>query len=272
MPSVIVDWKGSCRDPLIRTRLLDYLHRLAVRSDEYLRLSQPQRPFVLKVLGEQRGAALAQRENVEVVDQPISGRILVSNWISPNADALAASARKAGLQVSGDQTEGHFMIGIEKALLRGLDFKLFDPRGLYPGADRMSFVFLECPDYPFLDGRLVEVAHADEIEGGEVGKTGTESLYLANPASHLRYYLEDWTDCLFSWVKFFFLGDLWWHRWEDMQGYDDYRGVFEQFQAERGREAAEEATFDAVLGTFCQHAEHWIGEVEGWAEDEKGHG
>jgi hypothetical protein len=156
--------------------------------------------------------------------------------------------------------------------LRGLDFKLFDPRGLYPGDDRMSFVFLECPDYPFLDGRLVEIAAAHEGGWGGAGKNGAKSVQLAYPTIHLRYYLEDWTDCLFSWIKFFFLGDLWWHRWEDMQGYEDYRGVFEQVQAERGREAAEEATFDAVLGTFGQHAEHWIGQVEGWAEDEKGHG
>jgi hypothetical protein len=272
MPSAIVAWKGRCRDPLIRARLLGYLHRLAVRSDEYLRLSQPQRPFVLKVLGEQRGEGVSPRANVEVVDRPISGRILVSSWISPDFDALAASARKAGLQVSGDQTEGHFLIAIEKAFLRGLDFKLFDPRGLYPSADRMSFVFLECPDYPFLDGRLVEMATADASEIGSGKEADAGAVYLANPSIHLRYYLEDWTDCLFSWIKFFFLDDLWWHRGEDMQGYDDYRGVFEQVEAERGREAAEEATFGAVTGTFGQHAEHWIGQVEGWAEDEKGHG
>ena len=35
-------------------------------------------------------------------------------------------------------------------------------------------------------------------------------------------------------------------------------------------EPAEEAAFDAVLATFVQHAEHWIGEVEGWAKAEQG--
>jgi hypothetical protein len=269
MPSVIIAWKGSCRDPLIRTRLLGYLHRLAVRSDEYLRLNQPRRPFVLKAISEQHGEGLAPRANVEVIDRQVSGRMLLSNWISLDPDGLAANARKAGLQVSGDQTEGHFLISIEKGFLRGLDFKLFDPRGLYPGADRMSFVFLECPEHPFLDGRLVQVARAEEIENAN---SDADAVYLTNPTIHLRYYLEDWTDCLFSWIKFFFLDDLWWHRWEDMQGYDDYHSVFEQVELERGREAAEEATFDAVLGTFGQHAEHWIGQVEVWAEDEKGHG
>jgi len=41
-------------------------------------------------------------------------------------------------------------------------------------------------------------------------------------------------------------------------------------QADRGTEAAEQAAFDAVLATFSQHAEHWIGEVEGWAKEEQG--
>jgi hypothetical protein len=97
------------------------------------------------------------------------------------------------------------------------------------------------------------------------------NAYLASPSIHLRYYLEDWTDCLFSWIRFFFIGDLWWHRWEELQGYADYRGVFKEIQSDRGGPAAEEATFDAMLATFRQHAEHWIGEVEGLANEEKGH-
>ncbi len=55
-----------------------------------------------------------------------------------------------------------------------------------------------------------------------------------------------------------------------MEGYADYRQVFDDLQADRGNEAAEESAFDAVLGTFVQHAEHWIGEVEGWAKAEQG--
>jgi hypothetical protein len=43
--------------------------------------------------------------------------------------------------------------------------------------------------------------------------------------------------------------------------------VFQELQDERDGEEAETASFDAVLGTFAQHAEHWIGEVEGWARE-----
>ena len=138
--------------------------------------------------------------------------------------------------------------------LRGIDLKLYDPRQLYPGADRMSFIFLECPDMPLLDGRLVRLQPAEDRETHASAMIRDAQSYLSCPQIQLRSYLEDWTDCLFSWMKFFFIGDLWWQRWEELQGYTDYRGVFSDMQKERGRQAAEEATFDAVLATFAQHA------------------
>ena len=271
MPSVSVVWKGSCSDPRTRYRLLGHLHRLAARSDEYLRLKQPKRPSVLKVLNEQHGGALRTRANIESVDQQVSGTILISSWISPNPEALAARAREAGVTLVADpNAKGPPLIKIDSARLRGLDFRLFDPRGLFPGADRVSFVFLERPDHPFLDGRLVEVATREDcVANGATILQGAD-LYLCGPSIQLRYYLEDWTDCLFSWIRFFFIGDFWWHRSEEMQGYADYHQVFEDLQAERGTENAEEGAFDAVLATFSQHAEHWIGEVEGWAKSEQG--
>jgi hypothetical protein len=271
MPSVSVVWKGNCSDPRTRYRLLGHLHRLAARSDEYLRLKQPERPSVLTVLNEQRGETLRARANIESVDQQVSGSILISSWISPNPEALAARAREAGVPLVADpNAKGPPLIKIDSARLRGLDFRLFDPRGLFPGADRMSFVFLECPDHPFLDGRLVEVATREDCVANGAAILQGADLYLCGPSIHLRYYLEDWTDCLFSWIRFFFIGDFWWHRSEEMQGYADYRQVFEDLQADRGTENAEEGAFDAVLATFSQHAEHWIGEVEGWAKSEQG--
>ena len=271
MPSVAVVWKGSCSDPRTRYRLLGHLNRLAARSDEYLRLRQPERPVVLNVLNEQRGEALRARPNVETIDQEVSGTILISSWISPDPESLAVRAREAGVALVSDrEAKGPPLIKIGSARLRGLDFKLFDPRGLYPGADRLSFVFLECPELPFLDGRLVEVATREDCAANGAKILQGADLYLCGPSVHLRYYLEDWTDCLFSWIRFFFIGDFWWHRWEEMQGYADYRQVFEDLQSDRGTETAEEAAFDAVLATFSQHAEHWIGEVEGWAKSENG--
>jgi hypothetical protein len=270
MPSVTIVWKGSCSEPRIRYRLLGHLNRLALRSGEYLDNAQPKRP-ALRAVNKQRAETLRVRPNIEIFDREISGSILISSSISQNPETIVARAREAGASLVADPTaKGPPLIKIGRARLRGLDFKLFDPRGLYPSADRMSFVFLECADHPFLDGRLVEVATRDDClaNGAEVLKG--PDLYLCGPSIHLSQYLEDWTDCLFSWIKFFFIGDFWWHRAEEMQGYADYRQVFEDLQADRGADNAEEAAFDAVLATFSQHAEHWIGEVEGWAKSEQG--
>jgi hypothetical protein len=270
MPSVAVVWKGNCRDPRIRHRLLGYLHRLAARSDEYLQQRQPERPRILEIMSQQRSGD-RRRANIESIDQDVAGNILISSFISPHPEALVATARDAGVRLV-EERDGKSppLLAIDSARLRGLDFKLFDPRGLYPGADRMSFVFLECPEHPFLDGRLVEVASKEDcLASGSETLRGAD-LYLCGPSVHLRYYLEDWTDCIFSWIKFFFVGDFWWHRGEEMAGYADYRHVFDDLQADRGGDAAEEAAFDAVLATFVQHAEHWIDEVEGWAKAEQG--
>jgi len=270
MASVAVVWKGNCRDPRIRQRMLGHLHRLAARSDEYLRLRQPERPRVLDIMSQQSGGQRA-RTNIESVDQEVAGEILISSFISPHPEALVATARDGGIRLVEDR-EGKSppLLAIDNARLRGLDFKLFDPRGLYPGADRMSFVFLECPKHPFLDGRLVEVATKEDCLASGSETLRDADLYLCGPSVHLRYYLEDWSDCIFSWIKFFFIGDLWWHRREEMAGYADYRQVFADLQTDRGADAAEEAAFDAVLATFVQHAEHRIDEIEGWAKAEQG--
>lgn len=244
MSSVDVVWKGNCRNPEARYRLLSYLHRLARVSETYLR--QGERPH-LSLVG--AGHEALPRPNIEAIDETREGPTLISSAIGPHPETLIVRAQEAGLTVIAPDDGGPQLIALDAVRLRGLSFKLFDPRGLYPGDDRMSFVFVECPEHHFLDGRLVEVQARD-------GK-----LYLTTPSIHLRSYLEDWTDCLFSWIRFFLMGDFWWQRREELEGYIDYRGVFEELQRTRGSAEAEDATFDAVLSTFQQHAEHSIGEV-----------
>ena len=245
MSSVDVVWKGNCRDPEARYRLLEYLHRLARVSDAYLRPGE--RPH-LSLVGTGREAP--PRSNIEVVDDTLQGQILISSTIGPHPETLVARAQEAGLTVTAPQEGGSQLIALDTVCLRGLDFKLFDPRGLYPDSDRMSFVFLECPEHRFLDGRLVKV------------NTRDDKVYLSSPSIRLDSYLEDWTDCLFAWTRFFLMGDFWWQRREELQGYNDYRGVFEELQTARGSAEAEDATFDAALSTFSQHAEHWIDQVQ----------
>jgi len=271
MSSVSIVWKGRCHDPRTRYRLLGHLHRLAARSDELLRREQRPQPPTLNLMNAQEGGASRKRANIETIDEHVTGAIVVSSFIARDLETFVASARESRVTlIENPEAQNAPFIALKETRLRGLDFKLFDPRGLYPGADRMSFVFLECPDYPFLDGSLVEVATREDCAASGTDALRGADLYLCAPSVRLCHYLEDWTDCLFSWIKFFFFDEFWWHRQEDLQGFDDYRHVFEDLQTERGAEQAEEAAFDAVLATFDQHAEHWTSEVEGWVTAEQG--
>ncbi|ODR98947.1 hypothetical protein AUC68_07235 [Methyloceanibacter methanicus] len=244
MSPVNVVWKGNCRSAQARTRLLNYLQRLARLSDSYLRPGD--RPH-LTVVGE---GHRPPRANIELVDELCKGEILVSSDITEHPERLIARAREAGLPVRVAPDGDAYHIVLDEVRVQGIDFRLFDPRGLYPDNDRMSFVFIDCPEHHFLDGRLVKVTRDDD------------TTLFSCPSLQLQSYLEDWTDCLFSWIRFFLMGDLWWRRHEELHGYNDYRGVFEVVQTTRGSAVAEDATFEAVVSTFTQHAEHWRGEVQ----------
>jgi hypothetical protein len=261
MASVVVAWNGRCPDAASRHRLLGHLHHLATLSDNYLRNhslegSRPANGMTA------RAERQPLRANIECVDQAMSGAILVSGEVVRDWESFAADAREAGLPVfDHPDVDGAQMTRLETARLRGLNFKLFDPRALYPGADRLSFVFLESDDAAFLDGCIVEVHDTQACQAHAAQLVRQAGFYLGHPTIHLRTYLEDWIDCLFSWVKFFCVEDLWWHRGGPMRGYDDYHTIFESLAAERGTEAAMTASYDAVLATFQGHAEHWSHEV-----------
>ncbi|MGD9069106.1 MAG: hypothetical protein PVJ46_07530 [Methyloceanibacter sp.] len=243
MSSVNVVWRGNCRGLEARARLLEYLQQLAHLSESYLRPGE--RPH-LTVVRERQDPP---RANIEMVDEIRQGGVGVSTDITAHPEMLLARAREAGLPVRA-AGEGKSLVLLDEVRLRGIDFQLFDPRGLYPENDRMSFVFIESPEHHFIDGRLVRVSGTDR------------ATLLSCPSLQLKSYLEDWTDCLFSWIRFFLMGDLWWRRYEELQGYCDYRGVFEAIQTTHGSAEAEIATFDAVISTFMQHAEHWRYEVQ----------
>jgi len=269
MSPVVVGWTGRCPDPRARARLVGHLHRLAEINDIYLRTRLPERPALNGSRG--RRPKARPRANIERVSQAISGPILISSEIVQDPGAFIEAAREADLPaIAHPEIDRASMTLLRDARLSGIDFKLFDPRQLHPGADRLSFVFLETEVTPFLDGRLVQVDRSEECRDHEAEIIRGASFYLGGPNIHLHSYLEDWIDLLFSWVKYFFIGDLWWRRWEEMQGYEDYREVFSDVQTTLGADRAEQATFDAVLATFTQHAEHWSGKVAATAGEPQG--
>ncbi len=258
MSSVVVGWTGRCPDPRDRARLIAHLERLAEVSDSYLRTRLPEPVTARDLVGEAPMGG-RRRANIEHVSRTLSGQIVISSGIVPDQNTFLAAASEAELPaVDHPEIERASITWLKGARLSGIDFRLYDPSQLHPGADRLSFVFLETKAAHFLDGRLVQVDRGKEHDLPILREA---SFYLRGPDLHVHSYLEDWIDLLFSWVKYFFVGDLWWRRFEEMQGYEDYREVFSDVQSTMGTERAEQATFDAILATFTQHAEHWSDKV-----------
>jgi hypothetical protein len=262
MSSVVVGWTGRCADRRARARLVAHLTRLAELNDSYLRGRGPELAIVADGGGERAGRLRRARANIEHVSRTISGQILVSSGIVSDPNVFIAGTREADLPaLAHPEIEHASMTSLPNARLSGIDFRLFGSGQLHPGADRMSFVFLETAAAPFLGGRLVQVEGEADCREHDAEPIRGASAYLSGPKACLNCSLEDWIDLLFSWVKFFFIGDLWWRSFEEMQTYEDYRAVFADVQLTLGSERAEQATFDAILATFAQHAEHLRGTV-----------
>jgi hypothetical protein len=262
MSSVLIGWTGRCADLRARARLVAHFTRLAELSDSYLRGRGPELAIVADGTGERAGRLRRSRANIEHVSRAISGQILVSSAIASDPNVFITGTREADLPaLDHPEIEHASMTSLTNARLSGIDFRLFGSGQLHPGADRMSFVFLETAAVPFLHGRLVQVEGEADCREHDAEMIRGATAYLSGPKAYLNCSLEDWIDLLFSWVKFFFIGDLWWRNFEEMQTYEDYRAVFADVQLTLGTERAEQATFDAILATFAQHAEHLRGTV-----------
>jgi len=223
MSSVRVSFTGRCREARARLRVVAYLRRLADRSEHYLAKPANGTP------------------RVELVDRSLAGKIMVSDAIAPDARVFTDQARDAGLPlVTHPENRNRALAVLRDARLIGVNFAIFDSKDARRRQGRFSFVFLESSNAPFLDGVLVQTG------------AGT---HLGRPEIELPVDLGDWIDLLFSWMKFFHIGDFVWHREEPLPNYAEYRAILLGLQNELGPERAEAAAFDALLATFANHAE-----------------
>jgi hypothetical protein len=220
MDLVRVGFTGRCREAKARLKLLTYLRRLAERSRRHL-------------------LAGGGESSIETIDRKRTGKILVADSVGSDARVFIDQAKDAGLLLSEPDLEGRTFAVLPHVRLSGLDFPLFESSG---GRDRkhLSFVFLDCPGIAFLDGALVQIGATDRLERAEI---------------ELPADLGEWIDLLFSWVKFFHIGDFAWHRGEPLPNYAEYRAILLGLQDELGPERSEAAAFNALLATFANHAE-----------------
>jgi hypothetical protein len=90
--------------------------------------------------------------------------------------------------------------------------------------------------------------------------------FVRMPSLHLRYYLEKWSDLFLSWVKFFFVPDLVYHRYETLSQYDTFAPRIEELVRRHGREAAKHVLFHYLAERFEGEAADWHRQVAGWAK------
>lgn len=265
MPSVIVTWKGTCSDREVQTELLSFLNLLAERNALRLSGPKPSRPAFLQLMVEQRQQDLPVLPSVIYYNHEVSGTILVDTDLMPDEESALAEAQRHGIRVLPKETDraGGYL-QLKRLHLHGIDFQLFDPRGLYPGEDRMSFVFLCSEDAPFLNGRiaLVEERAKCQFYSSEVIRAA--DYYVSMPYVHLRYYLEEWSDILFSWVKHYFIPDFHFHRYEPLSNYESLRQVFAETDERTGGGEGRVLAFEGVLKSFESQADGWIRDMSQW--------
>lgn len=276
MASVSLRWTGNCAWATDRDELLSYIKRLAEMNDALLTTKLPDRHPFLEMMTAQRAEGQKPRDNIEVLDQDIKGKIVINAKLVtdqrefeekvaqlrvPVVDHVGADERDSAF-VLNFSTPKSRLLCVDSAHITGVNFRIYDPRQLYPGKDRVSFVFLRCPDAPFLDGCICEAFHHADYPGLiDFAALPKADWYLRCPEIHLRYYLEEWFDQFLSWTKFFFMPNLHWWRWDDTPGFENCRQEFEQLQQKVGLAAAKEQSFDRLVEAFLLDAVKTYGEV-----------
>lgn len=155
---------------------------------------------------------------VKHINQTIEGEILVSKYLfhsPPSTPKLTRVSER--------------LYSLRSVSLFGVEFQLYDGRGLYPGDDRMSFVFC-VDDDPEIDGIMVYVEDRAECQK-HTGQPIQQADYLLDvPHIHLRYYLEDWLDYLMGWVKYHYVENLdYWRGDDKWVSQDSLQDVFGKF-------------------------------------------
>lgn len=266
MGSVIVTWKGTCPRRKVQDELLSYLTVLSERNEALISGNSAKRPEFVEMLSRQRSEGLPVMPNVRRIDRDISGRILISTDIAVNHETLVAEADRLEIphEKGGPRHSRHSLFRLKRLSVRGMDFRLFDPRGLYPGEDRIGFFFLESREAPFLDSRLAVVHDREWCSLSGLEPVRSADWFVQCPFIHLRYYMESWVDILLAWVKFFFMPDLYYCRYDEFSGYGKLSEEFAGLRHKLGEAAGKNQSFETILGAFEDEADRWVRDMKKW--------
>jgi hypothetical protein len=273
MPSVYVSWNGTCSERAVQEELVELLLPLAERSAARLRAPAPARPAFLEVMS-QYEKDVPSIEPIRTYDHEITGRIVLDPCLARDGQRLyeevqrldveqvpidaGGTAKHEAFCLNLDAGDPQLCLRLSRLGLHGIDFRLFDPRNLYPHADRMSFVFLDSPELPSLCGCLVQVEDHEQCQAYSSEVIRSADWYVCAPNIHLRYYLEEWSDVLLSWVKYFFVTDLYYDRYQELANFDSLRDMIEQHCNLKGVDFVRDFTLQWLVNRFEEEADEWI--------------
>ena len=253
MNSVDVSWNGQCKDHNKQEELISYLERLSETNNKYLNRGHSATIISRTISASQRRGP-RDRQDIEIMNAQIFGRIIVDSDVLVDAKEFEAYARRAELELYDDDSGPFGAARIETASLRGVSFRLFDPRRLYRGNDRLDFVFLRCPDLPFLDGVLVSASPSEDLTDASRAVLREADWYLARPQINLCHHLTNWGFMLLSWIKYFYVSDLYWSGNEELEEYRLHESELDGFTEKFGLLRARQESFEDLLKAFEEDA------------------
>ena len=263
MGSVIVNWTGKCIDLVIQEYLCVKMKEMAELSHGFFKTPTPIRYFNHTIEGNILLGGNLLNENVSckhlsklhyTFDNEEERKSYEMNTALLNA--LFGETHSDTSEQEQDKPK-KVLFSINKVDLYGIEFRLFDARRLYPSDDRISFVFLRAPYCPELDGRLVYVEDYKKCKYYKCDLIKKADWFLTSPGIHLRYYCEKWMDKLLGWVKYFYIPDLDYWRYEQLQGYKEFSAYLDRCD----REMMRNIVFDNLKEDFKQSAENLIKEA-----------
>ncbi len=277
MGSIYVSWTGSCPEREHQDPFLGFLSLLADRSIARLNQKPSAQLPIQEWMTEQRALDKSPVPSIRRWNEKITGNIVLNPNLTLDGKALLDDVQKNQVQMiaiepSGtdkmeafclnlDPGPGQMCLSLSELTLYGMDFELFDPRRLYPNANRISFVFLESRELPSLTGCLAQIEHQSQCRDYGSNVIQSADWYVSAPEIHLRYYLETWLDSMLAWVKCFYISDLRYERYEELSGFAEFESILYSIsQNEPDTDLVKNALFDSILEAFESEVAQWCQE------------
>ncbi len=265
VPSVFVTWKGQCSDRNVQTKLLSFLKPLADRSAARLSAPLPLTPAFLEGMLErekQQQLCFPVLPFVINYNQSAHGMILVDTDLMLDEGPALVEAQRCGIRTLPKDPDGERRyLQLDRLDLYGIEFQVFDPRSIYVGDDRISFVFLRSHDAPFLNG-CVAMVQNKAICQRHRGVIRSADWYVSMPCIHLRYFLEEWSDMLLGWVKHYFVPNLYYCRNDPLSNFETLRTSFAETDGRAGGDGRA-LVFASLVERFEKEADEWLRQMSG---------